>query len=132
MSSRRIPVEFTWHQYYDLAQQFYDDSDSNKTLSEALLRSAISRAYFATHCLARNYLLNEKQLQPPKDKKDMHSWVIDQISKDPNIGKVHIQLNRLRDDRNKADYEDVVRRINRLAEGALLGARKAIEILDQL
>ncbi len=62
----------------------------------------------------------------------MHSWVIDQISKDPNIGKVHIQLNRLRDDRNKADYEDVVRRINRLAEGALLGARKAIEILDQL
>lgn len=132
MPSRRVSIDFTWYHYFDLAQQLFNDSNNNLDLSEALLRSAISRAYFAIHCLARNYLIKERNLTPPNKKKDMHSWVIKQIKNEPETRKVHVQLRRLRDDRNRADYEDVVRRLKTVANGALIGARKAIEILDEL
>jgi len=132
MSSRRVRIDFTWHHYFDLAKQLYEDSYKNDALSEALLRSTISRAYFATHCLARNYLINDRDLTPPEEKKEMHSWVINQIGKDPSTSRIHTNLSRLRDDRNNADYDDSIRNIKKMAEGAIIGARQAIDILDNI
>ncbi|MHA1874960.1 MAG: hypothetical protein ACTSUC_00780 [Promethearchaeota archaeon] len=39
---------------YELAQHLFDDLETNDGLLEALLHSSISRAYFASHYLARN------------------------------------------------------------------------------
>ncbi len=130
MSTRRVPVEFTWHQYFYLAKELINQSCDETDYKEALLRSAIRRAYYATHCLARNYLIKDKGLTPPKKKIDMHKWVIDEIRKDSTIGTVHVQLSRLRDDRNRADYEDTIRGVRSIAEGAIRGAQSAIDTLD--
>ncbi len=131
MSSRRVPVDFSWYQYYELAQQLFEDSKKNSPLSESMLRSSISRAYFASHCLARNFLRDVRELAPPIKK--THSWVINTIKddKDSRIRKIHAQLNRLRIDRNSADYSDSLRQLYSMAEGALIGARQTIDILDE-
>ena len=133
MSPRRIPVDFSWHQYFELAQQLFDESNNNKQLSEALLRSSISRAYYASHCLARNFLLTVRELPLPEDNENTHNWVIEQIrnDEDSEIRKINIKLTRLRVDRNKADYDDSVRSLQSMAQGAIIGARQTIEILDE-
>jgi len=125
-------MKFDWHLYYELAQKLFDDSETNKTLSDAFLRSSISRAYFASHCLVRDYLLNSRQITPPRKKEKIHQWVIQQIRQDPDVSNLSVTLSRLRNDRINADYNGKKRNFKRMAEGALIGAKIIIDTLDQV
>ena len=49
-------MSFDWAQYLDLSQSLVDSVDGS-TLDEAKLRCAISRAYYAAFCSARNFLV---------------------------------------------------------------------------
>ena len=58
-------MKFNWAEYLELAKELADitstissdsETDSKPRISEAKLRSSISRAYYAAFCIARNRL----------------------------------------------------------------------------
>lgn len=76
------------------------------TNSEALLRSAISRAYYAAFHHAKYYLQTRIYRNHKFPNKDIHEFVITEFS---TVDKAHFKVSEklriLRDTRNKADYE---------------------------
>jgi uncharacterized protein (UPF0332 family) len=75
---------------------------------EALFRSAVSRAYYSVFCQARNHLLKEGVKLDASQ--DIHQAVVQvyMTSSAPQRRNVGAKLGRLRRNRNKADYEDVI------------------------
>jgi uncharacterized protein (UPF0332 family) len=71
---------------------------------EARLRAAISRAYYATFWEAQAQLLTEGERIP---RLDAHHVVIDAFQRSPQRARQTIghHLNKLRADRNEADYQ---------------------------
>ena len=46
-------MSFAWSDFLDLARQLHSTTTPGAPLEEAQLRTAISRAYYAAHCEAR-------------------------------------------------------------------------------
>jgi len=93
---------FDWDEYLQLAEELHErDSDF---LREASKRTAISRAYYAAFHEALQYAPNRVQSAP----RDKHRKLIDHYKQAPTQTErtVGRQLERLRDNRNAADYED--------------------------
>ena len=63
-------MNFDWSEYLNLAQELAGRPTSLSN-EEARLRSAISRAYYAAFCKARNHLRDNENLliSPPKGEK---------------------------------------------------------------
>jgi uncharacterized protein (UPF0332 family) len=124
-------VSFDWSDYLKLANELAP-RPINAATQEAKLRCAISRAYYANYCKARNHLRDkEGQLIPAHD---AHRYVIDTLlnsteRKRKDLGK---DLNRLRVDRIKADYYDEFNGVASQTEVALLLAEKVNSSLDNL
>jgi uncharacterized protein (UPF0332 family) len=121
-------MSFDWINYLTLARELADSSKrhSNK---EALLRCAISRAYYAVFCKSRNYLRDIAHDQNLQSAKNTHAYVIETFVKSRNQTKKGIgdNLRRLRDCRNDADYEDIYRNIEMKT---LLCLKYAEQIID--
>lgn len=126
-------MSFDWKSYYTLAQQWYQiAAQVSAPDKEAYYRCSISRAYYAAYCLARNFAIKvDKQSfgsddhQKVKNHFKNHS---DEIRK--TIGN---KLNTTRDDRNLADYEEVLYEGPQLKAGKTLKrTREIITLLDQL
>ncbi len=105
-------MSFDWSNYLDLARELQRQGAVHSS-KEAELRSAISRAYYAAFCKARNYLRDRRHLilsQGP----EAHSEVQDtfQVSPDRRLKEIGENLNRLRTFRNRADYNDVFSGLN--------------------
>jgi hypothetical protein len=62
-------MTFDWYQYLALAEYLYDNCDTFPN-REACLRAAISKAYYAAFCSARNYA------------RDFDRLVLDETAKD--------------------------------------------------
>src|SRR4028118_2057249 len=110
-----IQMRFDWSEYLNLAQDLAATNSDSSANREAKLRSAISRVYYSTFCLARNYLRDiEKDLTLFRKNRDIneHQYVaekfINQRSNNKNMVKIGENLSRLRELRNKADYEDTM------------------------
>ena len=89
---------------------------------EARLRTSISRAYYAAFCSARNFLRDkDKDPNIPKDA-SAHAYVRYKFMNSTDIDRKAIgtNLDRLRDDRNDADYDDMVPAIDKMAEYAIM------------
>jgi uncharacterized protein (UPF0332 family) len=126
-------VSFDWSEYLDLARELAQQS-SDPSLAEARLRAAISRAYYAAFCLARNHLRSRQpQLLFPTDA-EIHRCVREQFQRslDPMSKAVAAHLDRLRDWRNLADYEDTVHDLPYATQLALLAADAALAALNTL
>lgn len=97
-------MSFDWRLYIKLAGKLIN-FQGEKSLAESYSRSAISRAYYGVFCSSRNFL-SLRGIAVPK--RDVHRFVIDRYKKslDLNEKKIGIELDRLRRDRNDADYED--------------------------
>ena len=124
-------MNFDWSDYLKLAKELVPRPIDAAT-QEAKLRCAISRAYYANYCKARNHLRDkEGQIIPTRD---AHRYVIDIFlnsteRKRKDLGK---DLNRLRVDRIKADYYDEFNGIASQTDVVLLLADKVISNLDSL
>ncbi len=124
-------MSFDWSDYLKLANELAP-RPINAATQEAKLRCAISRAYYANYCKARNHLRdNEGQVIPAHD---AHRYVIDILlnsteRKRRDLGK---DLNRLRIDRIKADYYDEFNGVAAQTEVVLMLAEKVISKLDSL
>ena len=112
-------MRFDWTQYLFLAQELTKGSRSSSN-HEAMLRTAISRAYYASFCSARNFLIDDKKKVIPTTG-EAHGIVKEIFNGSTNIMELDIatDLDRLRIDRNKADYDDEVLGLDSMSEFAL-------------
>src|SRR5436305_1899156 len=96
-------MAFYWSDYLAAAQQWA--LATTPLLEEAILRSAISRAYYAAFHEARDYLANHGDTGIPTGGR-AHAYVRDRFRNDPDTNRQQIgqYLDRMRLDRNRADY----------------------------
>ncbi|MBF2057096.1 MAG: HEPN domain-containing protein [Cyanobacterium sp. T60_A2020_053] len=123
-------MKFDWSEYLKLAQELIE-SETN----EAKQRSAISRAYYAVFCYARNYLKDYLDFQSRRGENE-HQTVAEEFktydSQNRKMREIGNDLSRLRLDRNKADYEDVFIGLGSKAKFALKLATSIIDKINEL
>ncbi len=118
---------FDWADYLVLAEELGKRSDD-----EASLRSAVSRAYYAAFCTARNRLLQEGEEVPKTGEAHTVVWTKYRESAQKQRRDVGINGDRLRRVRNKADYDDELPNIHAEVEGAVARARRLLDSLREL
>jgi len=101
-------MSFDWSEYLGLAQELAGQTVSSAS-QEAKLRAAISRAYYAAFCKARNHLRDHGRHVIPRGG-EAHAYVRDQFRNSPDRLRSQIghNLDRLRRHRNMVDYDDSV------------------------
>ena len=108
-------MKFDCSSYLEIAQSLFDEVNNslnqanNFLTNEAKIRSSISRAYYSVFCLVRNYLRDiEGDNNLHTLKVNVHDYVIKNLldSKDADRRYFGQCLDRLRINRNEADYQD--------------------------
>ena len=117
-------MSFDWSEYLHLARQLAE----NPTSREASLRSAISRAYYAAFCTARNHLRDKESRAIPGGAQ-VHRYVREQFQNSADSARkaIGVNLDRLRSFRNKTDYDDAVTGLPSVAAVALSLAEQIID-----
>ena len=125
-------MSFNWSEYLWLANALLSDPNSPGP-EEASFRSAISRAYYAAFCSARNFGRDRREFVPQRDARD-HWLVINTFSNsyDRDRRKIGLDLDRLYTHRCLADYEDFLRDPGSTAKASVETARKVISGLKSL
>jgi uncharacterized protein (UPF0332 family) len=118
-------MSFDWREYLHLAR-FLATVGSGFS-QEAVLRSAVSRAYYAAFCHARNFARDRQGFSPTHTPKD-HDLVRTHFK---NQGRVDIarHLETLRRWRNRCDYDDTVSNVSNLLASAIAQAQKVLDSL---
>ncbi len=126
-------MSFDWSEYLILAQELTSTS-INSPIQEAHLRAAISRAYYAAFCKARNYLFYKDGYSTPGGI-NVHWDVVDKFeaSSDMTRRRVGALLRSLRGIRNIVDYEEIFygNQLGR-TQGALADAKQIISLLGTI
>src|SRR6266481_5912717 len=96
-------MPFDWTAFIGLARELASQSQRGPG-QEALLRTALSRAYYGAFCYARNYAQRWLKYQPTGTEED-HRSLRDHFwgKKRQNVAR---SLDQLRQWRNTADYAD--------------------------
>lgn len=121
-------MTFDWAEYLRLAEEL-----TKPAHQEARLRCSISRAYFAAYCTARNFLRDKKGYLTPIGP-EAQGRVRDEFKFNPNLPykKIGENLGRLKNRRNKADYDDTVHGLPSLAASSIAQAQNVISSLSKL
>ncbi len=117
-------MSFDWREYLNLAKMLGGLGESRYS-QEAAERSAVSRAYYAAFCWARNYAeqrFNFKRSGTGKDHKCLREFLKQQ-------GKLQMasDLNKLRNWRNTCDYDDRVFALHQQVHASIKLADKIIQ-----
>lgn len=138
----RIPVTFDWAKFFNLALDLDHQAKAttDPQLQEAQRRSAISRAYYACWCRARNTLKTQDDVlavclrghSSVSDCLRDHGCVINYYlqSKDNSRRQIGDDLQRMMRARKQADYDDVVPNVKRLCDQQLLFAQDILALLN--
>ncbi|RQW77060.1 MAG: HEPN domain-containing protein [Methanothrix sp.] len=139
MCKAGVQVDFNWKKYLDLA----DELAANRT-DEAKIRASISRAYYAAFCNARNYMIEKDLNKFPPEEKEHHKYLVKYFkgeadeSKTDNLDgtrdRIGRDLNSMRHDRRKADYENYVcelERLNETASDVIKRSRRVISSIER-
>jgi uncharacterized protein (UPF0332 family) len=125
-------MTFDWYQYLVLAEYLYDNRDTFPD-REACLRAAISKAYYAAFCSARNCARDFDRLVLDESAQDHGSVKKHYIrAPDPKNRQVGNSLDRLRDLRNQADYSDSIEKLEELAKAAISQSKQVHTLLKQI
>ena len=122
-------MSFDWCDFLVLARELQKQA-ATSIGPEAWLRSSLSRAYYAAFQIARQDLrLKGRYVPGPRD--NVHAYVRDAYKQDgdPSRRKIGMHLDRLRQDRNAADYEEVVSGLEPMASSALILAKRVLASL---
>jgi uncharacterized protein (UPF0332 family) len=125
-------MSFAWPEYLSLAEELAGQA-TKPTQQEARLRAAISRAYYAAFCQGRNYLRDFEGQKIPSGGR-AHQYVRDEFKKSTDAHRIGIgyDLERLRSERNKADYVDNIAMLDALTKTDLVIANRVISTLGKL
>lgn len=100
-------MPFDWKQYLELAGELARQAEGRDVgQRESMLRSVVSRAYYAAFCHARNYSRDWLNFQP-NNTADDHGRLRAFLKTGKRRG-VAVKLDQLRQWRNEADYSDSV------------------------
>lgn len=128
-------MSFEWTEYLGLAQELAGQSVTIQPEPEARYRTSISRAYYSAYCQARNYLRSRGIHIPPPHEVNVHRYVINKFNEsiDLDYQKIAKDLERLLNDRNMADYEDIWNvDISKTARSAISSAERLLKRLRSL
>jgi|ERR1035438_1827130 hypothetical protein len=116
-------VAFDWYQYFVLAEEVAVRVD------EAALRSAISRTYYYVYHLALRRA--EANAYRPERGESTHTqlWRLFSGSPDPDCKRLAVIAGRLKEKRERADYENFYTRIAEEAPVLLQDARNFAALL---
>ncbi|SRR6266498_1410641 len=133
-------MSFAWEAYLIVAESLLEirtpslpTAAEREMIEEAHCRIAISRAYYAAYCAARNYARDVEGL-PLRGGGEDHGAVIRHYARGTRMHRaIALALRRLRDARNQADYDDHISQdLRAMAESAILDGREVLEALDRL
>ena len=127
-------MSFDWAEYLSIAQSLCGEVVSGPLAgAEANQRAGVSRAYYAAFVLARNRLRDVDGASVPMSGY-AHQFVAQQYSTDadPRRRQIGIDLGRLRQDRNKCDYDDTVPGLPTLVRRSLARATQIVIDLGRL
>ena len=110
---------FDWADYLTLAQEL-----ATRSSDEAALRSAVSRAYYAAFCQARN-VLRRDGVNTDDLRSHWSLWNIYRDDPDPVRQIIGEDGNRIRGYRSQADYSDEF-------PGLFVAAQDTISIVERL
>lgn len=124
-------MSFKWSEYLVLAETLFQ-SRAKFPDEEACFRAAISRAYYAAFCAARNRA-REEGLPLNGDARD-HDVVANCYAHSgiESREKIGLLLSRLRGKRNRADYSDTLGRPDSVCETSLTEARQVFKCLNKI
>src|SRR5258707_7165561 len=94
-------MPFDWKTFIELAQFLQEQAETTAN-PEALLRTALSRAYYGTFCYVRNHARDRLGFHP-RDDGDDHGRLRAYL-KNGKMRGVSDKLQRLREWRNECDY----------------------------
>ena len=126
-------MSFNWSEYFTLAQELTSKS-ATSSMQEAMQRSAISRAYYAAFCEARNQLIY-KDAEAVPNGVNVHAYVGKKYEKSGDITrrKIGRLLRHLRSMRNEADYQDTFYgKLPGKTRAVLLEAEEVLRLLNTL
>lgn len=109
-------MPFNWREYLNLAQSLQGHSGGG-FLQEAAFRCAVSRAYYAAFCHARNFARDKQSFVPFYDARD-HRELKEHFKKTRRIDIV-LKLDQLRVWRNNCDFDDDVSNISLMVNDAI-------------
>mgnify|MGYP001035700768 CR=1 FL=1 len=98
-------MAFDWTEYLKLANYIQQQGNKSILHKEAAYRSAVSRAYYAAFCYARNCARDNHGFKPRynrQDHEDLPNFFVS-IQKS-NVADI---LDELRQWRNSCDYDDI-------------------------
>jgi len=125
-------MSFDWARYLILAQELVEQSVGSPNW-EAKLRCAISRAYYAAYCQARNHLRDKERDRAIPESGEAHRYVRDRFKKGDRFRRqIGEHLNRLYIHRAKADYKDTFPKLRETAETDLELAGRGLANLRRL
>ena len=126
-------MSFPWREYLTLAEALIR-AHNTFAPPEARYRVAISRAYYAAYCAARNHARDYEGYMPVPAGRD-HSLVAEhyQAGASRTHRKIGQILQRLILDRHLADYDDHIGgNLRTMAQVATQEARQVFVLLQQL
>jgi uncharacterized protein (UPF0332 family) len=125
-------MTFDWSQYLILAQDLAGQGTVSPS-EEARLRDAISRAYYAAFCKARNHLRDKEHVSIPR--RNVHAYVRGEFIKSSNKSREWIgeSLRRMAIHRVNADYKDIMPgNLRKTTEFSLRMAKRILQKLKAL
>ena len=123
-------MTFDWVEYLNLAETLQRERTTLGNV-EACQRSAISRAYYAAYMTAANKAKAEGLITSGREQ---HKKVRLHYTNAPDMQRKRIGtwLQRLKDNREKSDYENTVSEVGKLTELSLDEANKVVNILNKI
>ena len=118
---------FDWATFLDLAEKLAREPD------ESCQRSAVSRAYYAAYCCARNKLRDNREFTPTGRGTDHDKvWELFQKSTEKERRRIGCLGNGLKIMRSQVDYEDKVPDLAKHIARAPGNARRLLSDLQDL
>jgi uncharacterized protein (UPF0332 family) len=119
-------VPFDWSEYFRLADQL------GKRADEASLRSAISRAYYYVYHLALTRAEANSYKSLPGEGTHSQLWRVFSRSPEPDCQRLAVIAVRLKEKRERADYENYFVRVVEEVPILLADAREFAALLNRL
>lgn len=121
---------FDWREFLELAKDLRSSSGPSFS-AEAAKRSAVSRAYYAAFCHARNYAERYLGFRRTKTGRD-HGLLRGHLGQQgPAWKEIADKLGDLHEWRKHCDYEDVVSNLNIMVLEAISSAEDIIKVIEQ-
>ncbi len=127
-------MAFDWREYLSLARSLLGEDEASYSI-EAARRAAVSRAYYAAFCYARNFACRNLEFVPTRTGKD-HGLLIKHYEArerlDPALSGIADDLDDLLAYRKTCDYDDDVVVLTDLESLVRCALEEAQEIIDTL